>query len=192
MKVNQLSKLGAVALVALTTAFGAGAAQAADLWLHVTVHESEENANVAVNLPLTLVETALSMIQVDEIQSGMLQLDDDTELSAQQLRELWQQLQATPDADFVKVDSDDETIRVFKEGNYLMVRGTAKSDKGSEISVRVPAAVVAALLDGADDNQLNIGAALRALAHEGQGELATITDDDAHVRVWIDDRPEGR
>lgn len=191
MKLDKLSKIAAVALFALATTLSAGAAPASDLWLHITVHEAEENANVAVNLPLTLVETALSMIDVDDIQGGMLQLDD-AKLSAPQLRELWQQLQATPDVDFVTVESEDETIRVFKEGDYLLVRGSARTDKGSEINVRVPASVVAALLDGADDNQLNVGAALRALAAEGEGELATITDDDAHVRVWIDNRPEGR
>jgi hypothetical protein len=187
------SKLAA-GIAALLFAFAialAPAAQASDLWFHVTVHEGEDNANISVNLPLSLVESALSMIQVDEYQDGKIQLDD-TEISAEQLRQLWRELEASPNVDFVTVDSDDESIRVFKEDGYLVVRGKAKTDNGSDIHVRVPSSVVAALLDGVEDNQLNIAAALRALAAEGEGELATITEDDTRVRVWIDQRPEGR
>lgn len=166
-------------------------AGASDLWFHVTVHEGADDANVTINLPLTLVESALAMIDVDELDNGMVQLEG-TDLSAAELRQLWQELEATPDAEFVTVESADETVRVFKEAGYLVVRAEALTDRGSDVHMRIPSAVVAALLDGADENQLNVGAALRALAAEGEGELATITDDETRVRVWIDSRPESR
>ena len=180
-------------LIAATLAltFFAGAAQASDLWFHLTVNEPGENANVTINLPLTMVETALSMIPADVPEAGTISFGNE-EFSARQLRDLWETLENSEDMTFIKVDDDDESIRVAKDNGYLTVVGTALSDRGSDINVRMPIAVVNALLDTADEGQLNIAGALRALADHGEGELATITDNDAHVRVWIDRFPEAR
>ncbi len=175
----------------LTLTFAASSARASDLWFHLTVNEQGENANVTINLPLTMVETALSMIPADISESGTIAFGDE-QFNAQQLRELWQSLENSDDMTFIKIDDDDESIRVAKDNGYLTVVGTARTDQGSNINVRMPIAVVDALLDTADEGRLNIAGALRALAAHGEGELATITDNDAHVRVWIDQFPEAQ
>lgn len=180
----------AITAFALLLAATVGTAQASDLWFHVTVHEKTEDANVTINLPLAFVQSAISMIPAEASDTGHVMIGDE-QFDAQKLRELWQSVQGAQDMDFVTIDSEDESLRVSKSGNYLVVKGTARSDKGADIDVRMPASVIDALLD-TDDNTLNFAAALQALAAEGQGELATITGDDARVRVWIDQFPEAR
>lgn len=185
------NKTFAAGALALALGLTAGSAQASDLWFHLTVNEPGENANVTVNLPLAMIETALSMIPADVSQAGTISLGEE-EFDARRLRELWQSLEDSDDMTFIKVDDKDESIRVAKDNGYLTVVGTPHTDQGTAINVRMPIAVVNALLDTADEGQLNIAGALRALAAHGEGELATITDDDAHVRVWIDNFPESR
>jgi len=176
--------------LACLTLLTMGAAQASDLWFHVTIQESADDANVSINLPLAFVEKALALIPAEATENGNIMIGDE-EFDAQKLRDLWYSVQDTQDMDFVTIDSRDESLTVSKSGNYLTIRGTANSDKGADINVRMPSSVVDALLD-TNDNSLNVAAALQALAAEGEGELATITDNDARVRVWIDRLPEGR
>ena len=180
----------ALTALAFLSTLTLGAAQASDLWFHVTVQEASEDANISINLPLAFVEKALALIPAEATESGNIMIGDE-EFDAQKLRDLWQSVQDTQDMDFVTIDTKDERLVVSKSGNYLTVKGTANSDDGANIDVRMPSSVVDALLD-TDDNSLNLAAALQALAAEGEGELATITDDDARVRVWIDRLPEGR
>ena len=63
--------------------------------------------------------------------------------------------------------------------------------KGEDVQARIPLTVMAALLSGTGD-ELDIGAALEALAAEGAGELITVTGDEETVRIWVDAVSEGR
>ena len=181
-------KLIPVALLAVLT-LAAAPALANDLWFHVTVNEhSGENANITVNLPISIVEKALALIPEDAMQGGRIKIEDE-EFDANRLRELWSELRNSPDMEFVTVRTDDETIRVYKENGFLVARTTESSASGTEIHARLPMDVVEALLSG-DGDELNVEAALQALVSSGQGELVTVNDKDATVRVWIDHNPE--
>ncbi len=176
----------ALALAALT----AGAAAASDLWVHVKVVDDEGKTNVTVNLPLTFLEKALAMVPEEHLEGGKIALEE-MEINAAQLRELWQTVQDTPNMTFVTVEGENETIEVAKDGTYLLVRTVESTDQGAQVNVKLPLAVVDALLSG-EGNQLDIRAAFAALAAHGQGELVTVSDHRAHVRVWIDSVAEAR
>jgi hypothetical protein len=177
----------AIALLLLVTA---GVAQASDLWFHVTVKENTEDANVSINLPLAFVEKALAMIPVEATETGSIVLGDE-QVSAAELRDLWNSVQQVRDTNFVTIQKGDDVLRFSKAGRYLTVKGTAPDSEGTTIDVKIPASVVDALLSNGD-NSLNLAAALEALAAEGEGELAAINSNDAKVRVWIDSFPEVR
>lgn len=169
----------------------AGAAGAADLWLHVHVDESADGgAKVRVNLPLTLVETALAMVPDQDFHHGKLKLDD-AEITVAQLRTLWASLAASPDATFVEVEEGDQRVQVSKSAGYLLVHTLEPGENGETVDVRIPTPVVEALLSGEGD-ELDLAAAIRALAARGEGELVTVHDRDAKVRVWVDGRAEAR
>jgi hypothetical protein len=185
------SVIGGLALTALLI-LPAGAARAdGDLWLHVRV-DSDRGEKVSVNLPLSLVEKAVAMIPDEHFRHGELVLDDihwgnGHHLSIAELRDLWSELQASPDMTFVTVESDHETVRVSKSGGYVLVDAEESGDASAE--VRIPVSVVDALLSG-EGEELDIRAAIEALALHGEGELVTVNEDDERVRVWIDGSSE--
>jgi hypothetical protein len=181
-------RLAAAALFALCAA--AGTAAADDLWLHVAVDEGPEGARVRVNLPLAMAETALGMIPEEELRGGKVRFED-SELTVGELRQLWNELQTAPDATFVEVEETDQRVQVSKSGGYMLVKAFEGGEKNQQVDVRIPAAVVDALLSG-DGEELDIAAAVRALASHGAGELVTVTDDETKVRVWVDGLAEMR
>ena len=172
----------AVALAALALA-GAGFLSAAenDLWLHVKVEE-DDDTKVTVNLPMSVVGKALPMLPEEHFKAGHMHFDD-MDISISEMRELWQEVQSSPDVTFVTVEEDDERVKVWKQGGYLMV--SVIEDDGENVEVRVPARVVDALLSGEGD-ELNLVAALEALVDEGEGQLVQVTGDNENVRVWVD------
>lgn len=173
-------------LLAFAVLAAAPAVAAADsMWLHVTVDEGEDGARVRVNLPLSMAETALTMIPEEELSNGRIRIEGE-DISVAELRRLWRELDGSPDATFVEVEEADGRVLVSKSQGYLLV--TAYEDAG-QVDVRIPGQVVDALLAG-DGEQLDIAAAIRALADYGAGELVAVNDDRTQVRVWVDDRPE--
>lgn len=180
------AKIAGLALAALLFALPAAAQ---DLWLHVKVDESGgDNARVTVNLPIALLESALPMIEsAGEIEDGRIVIHD-ADVSVDDLRRVLDELTRSPDATFAEVETDTERIVFFKDGAYLRVETDATAE-GTEIRAQFPIAVLEALLSGPGD-QLDVAAALKALAAHGPGDLVTVRDRDATVRVWIDDLPE--
>jgi hypothetical protein len=182
--------LAGVALACLVTLSVAGTE---DKWLHVRVEEGgEKGERVSINIPLDIVERMLPAISVDELQDGKLILDGlDDDLEGIDLRELAAAVRDAPDADFVRVESDDETVRVAKEGEFLVVRVEEGGRHSNEtVRIRVPLPVVDALV-GDDPNQLDLAEALRALS-EYEGEpLVEVQSDDESVRIWIDSSDSG-
>ena len=176
---QQIHRISTVFLAALVIA---GAASASNLWLHVKVDEAD-GAKVTVNLPVSMIEKAIQMIPEEHLNHHGMHFSDH-DLTPAQIRELWTELRDSPDMTFVKVEEEGEDVKVWKESGYLYVSVIEEHDN-EKVDVRVPFAVVDALLSG-DEDELNIEAAIQALAQEGEGELVTVTSDDDNVRVWVD------
>lgn len=189
-------KIFGIALIAAgmtASAALAGSRSTDDLWLHVKVHDSNEDSRVTINLPLSIVEKAGPMIPREARTSGRIRFGGDEDFTIVELREMWQEVQRKPDATFVTVDDRDSKVRIAKRGDTLHVFAVDKG-KGrgnEEVEIKVPVAVINALLSGSGE-ELNIGAAIQALARQGAGELVTVTGDDETVRIWVDDISEAR
>lgn len=151
-------------------------------WLHVRVQEDgHDGEKVSVNIPLSVVEAILPAIQTDEFHNGRIHLGDGT-LDDIDLREVLQAFQDAPDANFVTIEDGDETVVVSKERGFLLVKVDGDDER---VRVRLPLAVVDALLSGGED-ELDLMAALDALVDAGGGDLVTVESDDESIRVWID------
>jgi hypothetical protein len=170
------------------------ASAASDLWLHIKVHDAKEDSHVNVNLPLSMVEKTAALIPSDaRHNSGKIRIDN-KDMDAAELRQLWEEVRTRPDATYVTVDEKDSKVRIAKQGDYLHI--IAQDRKGhnggnENVDVKIPIEVVSALLSGKGD-ELNIGAAVQALARRGEGELVTVTGDDETVRIWVDSASETR
>jgi hypothetical protein len=187
------------------TATVAGAATT-DRWLHIRVEENDgRGERVKVNLPLSLLGKVAGAIDFEEIdghsfRGGRIHIDD-ADIDHVDLRAMWNAVKEADDMEFVTIESRHEDVRVAKDGGYLLVRvrsgrydddDDAERDddrrrRGERVDIKVPLAVVDALLS-AGERELDLQAALMALAESGEGELVVVEDGDSSVRIWIDDQ----
>ncbi len=179
-------------LLILTLVFAtAGLASGTDdKWIHIKVDNGDEQ--VMVNLPLSLVRAALAVIPEDvhhEVHHEMEVAFDELHMEWGELLEFWQAVKEAPEATFVTVQTHDEKIEVMKEGDFLLVQTSEVGDRGTEIDVKFPLAVIDALLSG-EEGTLNFEAAIEALANEGYGHLVSVKDGNDTVKIWIDDKNE--
>jgi hypothetical protein len=63
-----------------------------------------------------------------------------------------------------------------------------KKNKQEKVDVTVPLKIVDALFSTAQNDELDIAAALRALGDAGDILLVTVQDLSQKVRVWVDSR----
>jgi hypothetical protein len=166
---------------------GAGEVLAQERWFHVRVSETGvDPTEVAINLPLSLVEAALRALPAQIHREIDLELNEiDFELA--DLRQFWQDVRGLEDATFVTVESADATVRIAKEGALLVARTTERSGGGAQVDVRFPFAVLDALFQGTGEHQVDLVGAARALAEYGDGDIVTVDDGETRVRVWVDD-----
>jgi hypothetical protein len=160
-------------------------AQSSSGWLHVEVNEkTADPALVKINLPLSLVDVALGVVKDENLKSGRLKLDMH-DISVADLRRLWSELKKSGNADFVTVEKKGESVRIARQGNYLLVKVSESERKNSKVDLKIPFHVVDALLSGTGD-ELNIKAAIAAMQHNGVGEILTVHDNQTQVRIWVD------
>ncbi len=191
MKTGSVSRL--LSFVALLVVLAAPS-QAADLWMHVQVHDGADgdhaSANVSVNLPVAAISTAVPIIHTQLDKSTHLRIDKN-DLSVAQMRAIWKQLKASPDMNFVTVKEPDQNVRITKAAGYVLIHVDSRNHDKDNVDVRVPIRVVDALLSGSN-NEIDVAAGLEALATAGEGELLTVTSAKDHVRVWVDHLPEAK
>lgn len=172
-------------------AFQASATQTKNgLWMHINVRGAE-NENVSINLPISMIEKMANLIPDDAKGDSRLRFNDE-DITVAELREIWGDLRKQPDATFITVDETDSKVRVAKRGGYLIVRAhDQKGGRNEQVEMKIPGTVVDALLSSPGE-QLNMTAALQALARHGAGELVTVTGDGETVRIWVDGTSETR
>jgi hypothetical protein len=184
------------------TATLAGAATT-ERWLHIRVEEDNgRGERVKVNLPLSLLGKVAGAIDLEEIdghsfRGGRIHIDD-ADIDHVDLRAMWNAVKEADDMEFVSIESTDEDVSVAKDRGYLLVRVRSGRDdddeesdndrrRGDRVDIKVPLAVVDALLS-AGEKELDLQAALMALAESGEGELVVVEDGSSSVRIWIDDQ----
>jgi len=195
---TRLALGGAILAVALLagTAFKVQA-QSTQRWLHVRVDNPDDRGEmVRVNVPVALAELLVSSIDHKQLQHGHVNIGDHADLNDVDLRAMLDAVRTAPDGEFVSVKNRDQDVRVSKQNGYLLVHvndSNRKSDRDrQEVQVRVPLSVVEALVassKGGDD--LDIGAALRALAAQGDTDLVNVKDGRQTVHVWLDSKNDG-
>jgi len=159
-----------------------------DRWLHVRVDNADAKGEmVRVNVPLSLAEKVLPTINNDKLHHGKVTVDQ-ANINGVDLRALFDAVRTARDGEFVTVQGTTGDVRVAKEAGYLLVHVRENKEASRKrVEVRVPLAVVDALLS-AGTNELDLVAALHALAAQGDTELVTVKDARSTVRIWLDSR----
>ncbi len=172
----------ALVALALSTA-GAG-----ERWLHVRVDGVRDGDHVRINVPLRFAEGLLGAVDTADLDEGRPGLGVAADLEGLDVRAILAAVRDAPDSEFVTVRTEDESIRVAKERGFVVAHIDA--DGGDRVRVRVPLAVIEAAVRGPRD-ELDLSAALRALADYGDVDLVHIDSDDESVRIWVDSNDTG-
>ncbi len=159
----------------------------AEKYLHVKVEDPTTSANVHVNVPLSLAEAILPAINNQNLHDGKVSFHY-SDVNSVDLRTILNAVRTAPDNEFVTVNSNDSDVRVAKSNGNIVVHVIDKQDRGQKVDVTVPIKVADALVATANNGQLDVASALRALSDAGDIVLVTVHDSSERVRVWIDSR----
>jgi hypothetical protein len=180
MKRRVLTLVAIAALLAAPAAYGSDDTR----WVNVHVTEHSSNTNVEVHLPLNLVLTVLRNVDVENFHGGHVdfELDEDMDIN---FPEILQAVKDAPDGKFVTVTSDEADVNVHKQGGTLYVDVNQKEDEMAKVKVTVPMEMMDALSFG-EENTLDVAALLESFDKLPDGNLVTVTSQEANVRVWIE------
>ena len=173
------------AVLALT--FGAMPLQAQTPWIHIEVDENEADAShVKVNLPLSVVQIALSAAPEKILDDGKIRIHHiDEDFDVEDLRRMWNELRSAPESEWVSVEKKGEKVSIRREADQILVEVDDRKDAGT-VRVQVPLRVVDALFSG-EGQELNLKEAISEL-ESLRGDIVRVDDGDTKVRVWIDEK----
>lgn len=160
---------------------------AAATWLHVRVEDGTAS-KVSVNLPMSVVEAALSVAPETVVREGRLQIGRHKGVSVGDMRKMWAELKSAGDTEIVSVEDKDETVKISRKGDLVQVRVERPgSDEG--VRVDVPVSLVDAVLAGEGDT-LDVKALVKELSKR-RGDVVHVNEKDNKVRIWIDESSSG-
>ncbi len=100
---------------------------------------------VRINIPLSLMEVMLPMIEEEAIKDGKININD-REFNTKELKKLWAAVKEEGDAEFVTIEKRGENVRIYTQGKFLFVQSTKDSE--GKVNIRIPLAIVDAMLSG--------------------------------------------
>jgi len=175
--------LTALALIALA-GWQAAVADEPTIWLNVEVKGSSEGAapKVKINMPISLIEVVINSIDTTEVMQH-LKTEKGIDLSS-----LWQNLRDADVDEFVSIDSGDEQVKVFKEGQTLRVTMKEAGLSEPNVQIRIPFTVMDYLVEGATQKEFR----LSQLVEQLRGNLPLVLVEADHqgenVKIWIEER----
>jgi len=172
--------LSAAALLAAST----------ERWIHVKVESAKGSGNLSFNVPIEMAATVVSSIPINPQHHGKFDLQ--ASVNGTDLRALLDAVRNAPDNASASLERDHTHVSVAKSGPNLLIKivtqPSAEHGTGKTIAIKVPIAVVRAMLTGNSDN-LNVDGGLRALARAGDLDV-TVNGEKEVVHVWTDTRNE--
>ncbi|MGB9070194.1 MAG: hypothetical protein WCC21_16615 [Candidatus Acidiferrales bacterium] len=166
---------------------GPAMAAPAEKYLHVNVQDPTNDGSVNVNVPLSMAEKILPVINNHDLHEGRVSIHN-AEMNGVDVRALLDAVRTAPDNEFVTVKDKDSDVRVAKANGNIIVHVIDKGNKQQTVDVTVPLKVVDALFSTTKNDELDVAAALRALGDAGDVLLVTVQGSTEKVRVWLDSR----
>jgi hypothetical protein len=180
---RKLALLGALALAISTAAIAAQK----DHYLHIKIDDPAKGKSVNVNVPLSMAEKILPTVNRGNLHQGRVTISNE-DMDGVDLRTILDAIRTAPDNEFVTVKQHGQDVRVAKLDGNLVVHVREAGEGGHNVDITVPMKVVDALFSTAKKDELDVAAALRALADAGDTLLVSVQDATQHVRIWVDSR----
>jgi hypothetical protein len=181
---KKIRNLAALAALVVTISTAATAAQK-DQYLHIKVDDPAKSESVNVNIPLSMAEKILPTVNSGNLHQGRVTISS-SDVDAVDLRTILDAIRTAPDNEFVTVKQHGQDVRVAKSNGNLVVHVREAGEGGHNVDITVPMKVVDALFSTAKKDELDVAAAIRALADAGDTLLVSVQDATQHVRIWVD------
>lgn len=153
-------------------------------WVHVHVDNPKESEKVKVNIPVSLMENLMPLVEDDkDLKNGRIQIHD-RDMNVQDLRKAWKAVRDEGDGEYITVEKPDGNFRLYTKDNFLYVETYGHSK--DQVHMMIPMQVVDALFSS-NNNELDLMAAVQALKDSGVKDIVTVKTDDSTVRVWVDE-----
>jgi len=152
-------------------------------WINIHVVEQEEQVNVQLHLPLSIVDAAVKAIDTKEMHLGKVKLpmkETDVDFVS-----LFKEIKKAPDGDYVKVDSKEAYVIVAKKKGMIFINVDEKEGKKAKVEIKVPDAILDAITID-ENNELDISNIFSVLQTYSAGDLVTVQADGTSVRIWIE------
>jgi hypothetical protein len=182
-EIRKLVLLSALALSVATIAFAAPK----DHYLHIKVDGAEKGESVNVNVPLSMAEKILPTINRGNLHEGRVTISN-ADMNGVDLRAMLDAIRTASDNEFVTVKQHGQDVRVAKSNGNLVVHVREAGEDGHNVDITVPMKAGDALFSTAKKDELDLAAALRALADAGDTLLVSVQNATQHVRIWVDSR----
>lgn len=174
--------LTALALISLT-GWQAAVAEEPTIWLNVEINGSEAaGPKVKINMPISLIEVVINSIDTTEVMQHLK-----TEKGID-LTNLWRNLRDADVDEFVSIDSGDEQVKIFKEGQNLRVTVKEAGFDEPNVQIRIPFTVMDFLVEGATRNEFRLSQLVEQLRGNLPLVLVEATHEDENVKIWIEER----
>jgi hypothetical protein len=158
-----------------------------DHYLHIKVDDSAKGESVNVNLPLSMAEKILPTVNRGNLHQGRVTISSE-DMDGVDLRAILDAIRTAPDNEFVTLKQHGQNVRVAKSNGNMVVHVREAGEGGHTVDITVPMKVVDALFSTAKKDELDVAAAIRALAEAGDTLLVSVQDATQHVRIWVDSR----
>ncbi|MEW6366338.1 MAG: hypothetical protein AB1714_17060 [Acidobacteriota bacterium] len=156
-------------------------------WLHVKVEErSGKGEVVKVNVPLSLAEKLLPLIQSEDLKGGKVRIQG-CHHGEIDLPGILAAVRDAQDGEYVTVEGGDEDVRVAKQNGLLLITVRGKRGDHEKVDVRLPM-TIAESLTSTEKGEIDLLSMIRALQSHGDMQLVSVESDHETVGVWIDGR----
>jgi len=176
---TRTSYLGPIALLTALALGGAPGIAPADsnaIRLHVEGRSSSGRPVLALNLPW------------DTDKGGSpfnFTKDSCDDVALERLRWAWTALGRMPEGRTITIDTDNETIRAWKRGGYLVLEPQHRDGRNNHHSrVKIPDYIVETILD--HDGRLSNRDVERLVRDRGKVTLVKVSSDVGGATVWMD------
>lgn len=183
MRRTYRAALGVMALAiaaGLTTA--AAAAEDPAIWLRVEIGgNAEEHGNVKIMLPISLIEVVVDSVDTSKVMSE-IKMEKGIDLA-----KMWRQVRNLDESEFVRIDSDDAKVRVYKDARNFRVTVHEPGFEQPNVEVKIPFSMMDYLFEEGR-KEFKLSEMISSLRGQLPLTLVEAKHDGESVTVWLEEK----
>jgi hypothetical protein len=144
--------------------------------------KTSDGPRIVVPVPLFLAHAALGFAPEEATEVEVPELGEYSEIAGRLVAEI----RDCPDGILVEVDDGGDHVLIEKVGDEMVIDVSSSDDE--EVSVRVPLAAAAEILESYDGGRLRVAGVLDALSSTSSlsgTDLVHVKSDREEVKIWV-------